>query len=835
MHRNFSWADPVFLKALMNDHAKTKQKLIAKLQLLRQRVAERQIRSYRFGFSNSKHYRFARYALAFAAVAVAFLLKVGLNRLMSGDLPPFIFFYPTILLVALLAGLRPGILATVTAAMLANVFFLEPRGQFFHDNLVYITSLVLFTSFGVFLSVVGELYRRNRGRLEGSVAELNRANRQLQQEIAERQQAEEALRKTKAELEDRAHERTRELVHTNQRLLAQGEILQKIIDNIPVMIVSYESSGKVNFLNDRLREVIGISAGEVEDTDILARVYPDPAYRQEMLTFTKEALPGWKDIIMHVAGGKELETSWTTVRLSDGSHIGIGIDISARKQAEEKLRKSEEYWRHWFDDDLSGDAIVNGGGYILACNPAFITMFGYTDTAELIGQHISLIYADGMPAWENLYSRLTANPRILAAEMRGHRKDGSLIDVEKNCIATVDAHHRLLEIKLYVLDISERKRAERALQESSRVLRDLSVKLLSAQEDERKLVAMDLHDTIAASLSAIKMRLQRVPAARSTHTSRDDSIAEVVGMVDGTIAEVRRIMANLRPSMLDDLGLLPTIRYHCREFQKLYSELAVAVTANLAEEAIPQPLKIVMFRVLQEALTNISKHSQATEVHIALGMEQDQLELAVTDNGCGFDLKSTRAASKDGKGFGLSSMHERVRLSGGSFMLQSTRGKGTVIQARWPQGEPESLPGIVPASTAVSQEEWDAHKRETIQTILLVEDNEVFRHAFRDTLLIHFPDVQIKEAAEGVRALEIMREWQPQLIFMDINLPGENGLHLTQRIKELIPEIAVIILTSCDTPEYREAALEAGACHFVVKGSLSMEEIDALIRATSVT
>ncbi|HNR12573.1 MAG TPA: response regulator [Thermodesulfobacteriota bacterium] len=369
-----------------------------------------------------------------------------------------------------------------------------------------------------------------------------------------------------------------------------------------------------------------------------------------------------------------------------------------------------------------------------------------------------------------------------------------------------------------------------ALRQSEEQLRYLSNRLLGAQEDERKLVAMDLHDSIAAALSAIKMQLQRLSAEKDKTASVQQPLVEVVGLVDGTIAEVRRIMVNLRPSMLDDLGLLPTIRHHCREFQKLYPKCRVSVMINVTEADIPQHLRIVIFRVLQEALNNVGKHSQATTVETSLGKEDDQLSLAITDDGCGFSVRTPQPTAKTGSGFGLSSMHERVRLSGGSFVVLSSPGKGTAIRAYWPQEHTaEALLATGAASTVVSHCPQVAEKPQSIRKVLLVEDNKVFRQAFKDALLAQFPLLHIEETAEGWRALEIVRLWQPQLIFMDIHLPGETGLVLTRKVKQVAPETNVVMLTSYDTAEYRQAAAEAGACGFLVKGSWNMEEVAAFV------
>lgn len=241
---------------------------------------------------------------------------------------------------------------------------------------------------------------------------------------------------------------------------------------------------------------------------------------------------------------------------------------------------------------------------------------------------------------------------------------------------------QLKEARTY---LEERVRERtRELIEANQILQDLSTRLLNAQEDERKLMALELHDSIAASLSAIRLKLEQLAAQQvQKNRSLAEPVADIITMIRKTTDEVRRIMTNLRPAMLDDLGLLPTIANHCREFQKLYPQITIKATMDIPEEAIPEPLKIVVFRIVQEALNNIGKHSGAQQVQIGLQRENGTLELTVDDDGRGFNARAVRAASGSGKGLGLSSMRERTQLSGGTFSIESSLNKGTRICASW--------------------------------------------------------------------------------------------------------------------------------------------------------
>jgi signal transduction histidine kinase len=157
----------------------------------------------------------------------------------------------------------------------------------------------------------------------------------------------------------------------------------------------------------------------------------------------------------------------------------------------------------------------------------------------------------------------------------------------------------------------------------------------------------------------------------------------LIPLVQNASAEVRRIHTDLRPSLLDDLGIIATISWFCREFEKLYSGLSIEKQISVQEKDVPENLKIVIFRILQEALNNVAKYGEADLVRVTLEGTDDQMKLVIEDNGQGFDLDQARSAKVFEGGFGLTSMKERAELSGGFFFIRSAKGKGTTVQASW--------------------------------------------------------------------------------------------------------------------------------------------------------
>lgn len=235
-------------------------------------------------------------------------------------------------------------------------------------------------------------------------------------------------------------------------------------------------------------------------------------------------------------------------------------------------------------------------------------------------------------------------------------------------------------------EIAERKRSEQALEESEAALRRLSARLLHVQEAERKTISRELHDSIGQALAATKFGVEnclyRIREVADKETVK--SLQALVPVVRRASEEVRRIHTDLRPSLLDDLGIIATISWFCREFQGLYSGLRVEQRIDIEEKQVADSLKIVIFRLLQEALNNVAKYGKGDTVRVSLRKTEGHIELAIEDNGQGFDVEQVRSTKSLKGGFGLTSMKERTELSGGSFSIESVPGAGTLVRASWP-------------------------------------------------------------------------------------------------------------------------------------------------------
>lgn len=235
-----------------------------------------------------------------------------------------------------------------------------------------------------------------------------------------------------------------------------------------------------------------------------------------------------------------------------------------------------------------------------------------------------------------------------------------------------------------IQDITERFEAAVSLRESRAALQMLSSRLFTVQEEERKRVAHDLHDGIGQSLTAIKFMVERAIEGRCQNPQgyHMEVLASVVPLIQNTIEEIRRICMALRPSILDDLGVIAAINWFTREFRKTYPGIQTDLVVGFQESEIPEVLKTNIFRIIQEAMNNVAKHAKANHLLVSLEPGPGDLRLTVKDNGLGFDGLG-RDPGKTG-GFGLASMRERTEFHDGTLIIESAKGLGTTVSAKWP-------------------------------------------------------------------------------------------------------------------------------------------------------
>jgi PAS domain S-box-containing protein len=236
-------------------------------------------------------------------------------------------------------------------------------------------------------------------------------------------------------------------------------------------------------------------------------------------------------------------------------------------------------------------------------------------------------------------------------------------------------------------EIAERKRMGDALSLSRERLKNMSRRILGVLEADRRTISKELHDSIGANLAAIKFSLEDKEMQREQNHGRlDESLDQEIAYLLSTIKETKRISANLRPTTLDDLGLMATIQWYLRQFQRLYGNIRVEWRTDIAEEDVPEAMKIIIYRIVQEGLSNAEKHSEASSVQLQMGFSDGNrsISLLIEDDGRGFDVEEVLSEKDPLSGYGLTAMRERCEIFGGSFHIESHLGQGTRINAILP-------------------------------------------------------------------------------------------------------------------------------------------------------
>jgi len=401
--------------------------------------------------------------------------------------------------------------------------------------------------------------------------------------------------------------------------------------------------------------------------------------------------------------------------------IELEMQNEELRNAQVELAESRDKYFDLYDFAPVGYFTLNENGLIVELNLAGADMLGF-DRASLVMKGFSRFVApSSQDAFYSHRKQAFETGGKLLSELELKRKNGQSFYARLQSVAVKRNEGNAIQLRTAVVDITERKLADAALleahsqlerrivertadlvesnaqlqkeiqertrmgkelQTSEKELHLLSSRLLSIQEDERKGIALDLHDTIAQNLYAIRMFLEAKISGMGSSPPPGISLESIFSMLGDCIAELRRIIDHLRPSILDDLGIIVALNRYCAEYQDRHHDIRLERQITAQEKDIPNAHKIVIYRILQEALSNVSKHSKARTVQVFLKKKAGTLELGIADDGAGFDLDHVRSPGL-GQGIGLSSMKERAHLSGGSISIRSQKGIGTTVLVLW--------------------------------------------------------------------------------------------------------------------------------------------------------
>ena len=380
--------------------------------------------------------------------------------------------------------------------------------------------------------------------------------------------------------------------------------------------------------------------------------------------------------------GSEFPVTITLSRVDMATDRGVRhyfaalvLDLSEQTELRDELEHFKRRLRSVFE--LAPVAIwIAENDRIVFANHAAERLFGHRES--IVGQGLyELLEPGSHDAVRAQVERALAGARDVAL-VHGNvaRADGTQREVEIALAALPDHGHTT--VQMVVADVTQRRRESAELVKSRESLRRLSTSVVEAREEERRRIARELHDELGQRLTALKMELSALPAV-SGQAARQERVDGLMTMLDDTLASVRRISSDLRPMMLDDLGLNAAIEWLARDTAR---RMGIEVTVHLNENDAPVDDRVAtaVFRMVQEALTNVARHARATDVTVALRQHDGELELVVEDNGTGYP---EGAMQRDGS-FGLLGMRERAAILGGQFEFGNAPGGGARLTVRLP-------------------------------------------------------------------------------------------------------------------------------------------------------
>jgi len=486
-------------------------------------------------------------------------------------------------------------------------------------------------------------------------------------DITERQRSETALRETES-------------------------LLRTVLNNAPITIWATDAGGVFTLSEGRKLAQVGLQPGENVGRSAL-ELYGDASFVDHAGNASTA-----REVLLRVLSGETaiavLELRGTFFENYIGPQfgpdgmvvgvVGVATDITERMEARAAERSSEERFRTIFNRAPLGIALIDSlTGCFIGVNPQFARIPGRTVDELTWLDWTDITHPDDVR--QHLDNMALLNAGTISSfqmETRCLHPDGTIIWVELT-VATMPvdgdaaSHHLAM-----VADITERKRTDEVIQQSHARLQSLSGRLLDIQEAERRQLARELHDEIGQVLTAAKINLQSLQRYPDP-TAVAPRLADSVRIVERALQQVRSLSLSLRPPLLDDLGLAAALRWLVDESARR-TGTRVEFRDGVGESRFDAATEIACFRIVQEALNNVDKHSRARNIAVDLQVQHSDLHARVLDDGAGFDVAAARRRAADGASLGLLGMEERAALAGGRIEWNAVPGRGTEVHAWFP-------------------------------------------------------------------------------------------------------------------------------------------------------
>jgi PAS domain S-box-containing protein len=635
-----------------------------------------------------------RYGVAVVVVGMAVGIKLLLNPVVPQDVP-FLLLFGAVMVSAWYGGLGPGLLTVVLAGLATDYFFLRPQDPFGPEAV----PLLVFLLEGTLLCLLTEALRNARWRAEASNAEAEREHERLRRS----EEHFRSLMEEKGEAEERLKES--EGLYRN--------VVEQVAENI---FLIDPITGRIIQANASLLHSLGYEAGELRRLslyDIVAHDRESVDLNIGRVTEEGQLFIGERQYLRK--DGSLIDVEVSAGAIAHGGQPAICVvahDVTERKKAEEVLKRSLDVQLALYETGrILGSSLEweEIGSRLLEVVRRVSNLTAAVISVPDEDGGLSIWHSSGL---EGLWRQARFAPEALSARQQvletrerrllrlQHPEDPEWrylvglylpLLVQDRLIGVLEAYgpdalvdeeaETLYSLASQAASALENARLYTELSERENQLRDLVGKLIVAQEEERRRVAYDVHDGLAQTAAAAHQHLQAYARHHPPCSAElREELDEALELVRELVGEARQVIYDLRPPVLDDFGLAAAVRLQVASLRA--DGLQIDLEESLGDGRLPQEVETTLFRVAQEALTNIRKHAEASKVRIVLDRPGNAVRLLVEDEGHGFIPTRTTKTNGRGEKVGLSGMRERVSLLGGRFELHSEPGRGTTIEAK---------------------------------------------------------------------------------------------------------------------------------------------------------
>jgi two-component system, NarL family, sensor kinase len=524
----------------------------------------------------------------------------------------------------------------------------------------------------------------------------------------------------------------------------------------------------------------------------------------------------------------ELEETLRAIRMGE---VDAVVVKSGKADQVFTLQGAEHPYRLLVETIDEGAATLSDDGTVLYSNSSFASIFG-APLEKFIGAPIqNFVVGEDLADLESLIRsgsdgsvrgeiRLTATdgrPRTVRLTLSPSRQMGT----ETICAVATE--------------LTELVETNEALRVTESSLRQLSGRLLQLQDEERRRIARDLHDITGQEIAILSMSLDRLARLMdNAKAEAKETLNDSREMVRKMAEEIRTLSYLLHPPLLDESGLNSAVRWYAEGFQKR-SSIHVNVVTAPGLGRLPAEVETALFRVVQESLTNVHRYSGSPDAEIRISAADGQVRLEVLDHGKG--IVSVPRAAVDGVaalGVGIPGMRERLRQLGGQLEVDFGR-SGTRVTATVPFKAPEPEPKFQTkpdlATVAVKASESYSNADPALparRRILIADDHEVMRRGVRGLIESHNEWAVCGEAVEGREAVRMSRQLRPDLVILDINMPGLTGLEAAQQIRRENPSARILFFSVHESPQTVREVVSVGGQGYVAKSRAGHDLVDAV-------